>query len=194
MNILPCPFCGSPPELVLNPPSPYGIRVLGCVNDECKVNAHVCVRDRDESGKEAVEKWNSRSGASIKADTDEAAKPLLPDTTKGINVSEGIRLITAERTKQIEGYGFLPEGDADYINLELIAAATCYIASACAEKETRQELRGTVPELWPWTAESWKPSAFDSVGSRIRELVKAGALIAAEIDRLELCRSEEAMQ
>jgi hypothetical protein len=33
---------------------------------------------------------------------------------------------------------------------------------------------------WPWDAEWWKPSP-DSV----RNLVKAGALIAAEIDRLQ---------
>ena len=35
--------------------------------------------------------------------------------------------------------------------------------------------------MWPWDLEWFKPSPYD----RIRELVKAGALIAAEIDRLQ---------
>jgi hypothetical protein len=35
--------------------------------------------------------------------------------------------------------------------------------------------------MWPWEASWWKPSQTD----RIKELAKAGALIAAEIDRLK---------
>jgi len=37
-----------------------------------------------------------------------------------------------------------------------------------------------VMSLWPWGSEWWKPSK-----DPIRDLVKAGALIAAEIDRLQ---------
>ena len=36
------------------------------------------------------------------------------------------------------------------------------------------------PSIWPFSEESWKPSPTN----RIRELVKAAALLAAEIDRL----------
>jgi hypothetical protein len=39
-----------------------------------------------------------------------------------------------------------------------------------------------VPREWPWDSKWWKP------GERIRELEKAGALIAAEIARLEVER------
>lgn len=35
--------------------------------------------------------------------------------------------------------------------------------------------------MWPFSQEWWKPTPDD----RIRELAKAGALIAAEIDRLQ---------
>jgi len=38
--------------------------------------------------------------------------------------------------------------------------------------------------LWPWGKEWWKPS------DRRRDLVKAGALIAAEIDRLDRAKSK----
>lgn len=34
--------------------------------------------------------------------------------------------------------------------------------------------------MWPWSDEKWNPEP----DNRIRELAKAGALIAAEIDRL----------
>jgi hypothetical protein len=37
-----------------------------------------------------------------------------------------------------------------------------------------------LPGWWPWAERFWKPTPDD----RVRELVKAGALIAAEIDRL----------
>jgi hypothetical protein len=46
--------------------------------------------------------------------------------------------------------------------------------------------------MWPekWSSEWWKPMSWELQKaaprvSRIRELVKAGALIAAEIDRLQ---------
>lgn len=37
-----------------------------------------------------------------------------------------------------------------------------------------------IPDQWPWSADWWKPSE-----DEFRNLEKAGALIAAEVDRLE---------
>lgn len=100
----------------------------------------------------------------------------------------GIELITAERKRQIEVEGWSSEHDDCHKTGELSAAAACY---ALMEFERRMEKRllpgsprsrpsvVSVPELWPWDAEWWKPTP----DNRIRELVKAGALIAAEIDR-----------
>lgn len=42
-------------------------------------------------------------------------------------------------------------------------------------------------KIWPWDKSWWKPTPDD----RIRELIKAGALIAAEIDRLQRLNKEE---
>ena len=53
----------------------------------------------------------------------------------------------------------------------MAVAAACYALPAWCRGRTRR---------WPWDDEWWKPTPDD----RIRELVKAGALIAAEIDRL----------
>lgn len=86
----------------------------------------------------------------------------------------GIELIAAERKRQIEVEGWTAEHDAENPG-ELALAAACYATPA----EYRDyEMHHTAPTLWPWESRWWKP------GDRIRELSKAGALIAAELDRL----------
>ena len=47
------------------------------------------------------------------------------------------------------------------------------------------ELLG-IPPTWPWDESWFKPTPDD----RIRELVKAGALILAEIDRLQRLKEQ----
>lgn len=76
----------------------------------------------------------------------------------------GIERIAAERKRQIEVEGYSPKHDRNYTNGELARAAHAYLVndSFC----------------WPWGRTTWKPA------SHMRNLVKAGALIAAEIDRL----------
>ncbi len=51
-------------------------------------------------------------------------------------------------------------------------AAACYAS-------TDRDLRSGVPFRWPWSSKWWKPK------DRRRDLVRAGALIVAEIKRLE---------
>jgi hypothetical protein len=55
-------------------------------------------------------------------------------------------------------------------------AAACYATPPYARVLQGHE---DVPIDWPWQPQDWKPGP-----DRIRELVKAGALVAAEIDRL----------
>jgi hypothetical protein len=59
------------------------------------------------------------------------------------------------------------------VNGELIDAAICYA------KDGPQLRHDGAPEKWPWSLSWWKPKG------RIRNLERAGALIAAEIDRLD---------
>lgn len=84
----------------------------------------------------------------------------------------GVERIAAERQRQIEGEGRSLRHDDDHVNGELGWAAQCYIV------ETYRP--GDGDAFWPWDAEWWKPS-----DDPIRNLEKAGALIAAEIDRIE---------
>lgn len=89
------------------------------------------------------------------------------------NGQDGIDLIAAERTRQIVELGWSDQHDDEHPRGELSCAAICY----AAEPGARADL---VDEFWPWSCDAWRPSP----QNRIRELVKAGALIAAEIDRL----------
>lgn len=86
-------------------------------------------------------------------------------------VSVGAEMIDSERTRQFEKEGYSGSDDDDYTSGQLVKAAHCYLMLSST--------RGA-PLLWPWIAEAWKPTP----DNRIRELVKVGALVAAEIDRL----------
>lgn len=84
----------------------------------------------------------------------------------------------AERVQQeVEGYDAAHDaGHAD----ELAMAAATY-ATPPAHREPDSGTDDT-PVGWPWSRPFWKPDTEWSREGRIRELVKAGALIAAAID------------
>jgi hypothetical protein len=83
----------------------------------------------------------------------------------------GAELIAAERQRQIDAEGWDAAHDDQHRRGELAAAARCY---------AEQPISWDMPEEWPWDSDWWKPSH-----ELTRNLVKAGALIAAEIDRLQ---------
>ena len=91
----------------------------------------------------------------------------------------GVELIAEERRRQIETEGWTAEHDKQQAIGELALAASCY---AIIPELRPVELP---PPHWPWIG-AWKPTPND----RIRELQKAGALIAAEIDRLQALKEE----
>jgi hypothetical protein len=91
----------------------------------------------------------------------------------------GIELIFEERYRH-EELGYTPDDDLEHVNSELLAAAICY-AVDCDPLNLDPTTDQTLARyMWPWAKESWKPSR-----DAIRNLAKAGALIAAEIDRLQ---------
>lgn len=92
----------------------------------------------------------------------------------------GTELIAVERQRQIEVEGWTIEHDAAHENDDLARAAACY---ALPDRDRGNWIRY---DFWPWEERYWKPSPAD----RVRELVKAGALIAAEIDRLQASDGE----
>lgn len=93
-------------------------------------------------------------------------------------MTHGSGMIADERARQINEEGFHEARDASYIDGELMRAAFSYLMVPIARAEGEDDSVDNLPEgLWPWDKQWWKP------GDDIRCLVKAGALIAAEIDR-----------
>jgi hypothetical protein len=85
--------------------------------------------------------------------------------------SDAIDDIVTERRRQVEGEGCSDAHDDTLERGEIAIAAAGYA--------TPPEFRTDPPVLWKYAACAWKPA------SRRRELVKAGALIVAEIERLD---------
>lgn len=90
-------------------------------------------------------------------------------------VLTGVYLIVAERARQVTAEGWTPEHDDEHRFGELAIAAAWY-ARLGTDAAIDDDGEG-----WRSIADWIKPTP----GDRIRELVKAGALIAAEIDRLK---------
>jgi hypothetical protein len=99
--------------------------------------------------------------------------------------SRGVELIHLERLRQLQEENYNPEHDDNHIADQLVLAAVCYATPAPLRRHPPVFSRGqgwqpsVRPEYWP-SGWYWKPTP----DNRVRELVKAGALIAAEIDRL----------
>lgn len=113
--------------------------------------------------------------------------PCKPDifaaTYEPASAHDGVSLIAAERRRQINDEGWSPEHDDEHDDGQLATAAACY---AAPEKCDGTRPRSAILAHWPWLLSWWKPTPTH----RIRELVKAGALCAAEIDRLKRAAKE----
>jgi hypothetical protein len=94
----------------------------------------------------------------------------------GDKVLGAVADIVAERRRQIEAEGWTPEHDDEHGAGEMAAAAAAYAFSAATEG---RYYAADPLGFWPWDAKWWKPK-----GAR-RDLVRAGALIVAEIERLD---------
>ena len=93
----------------------------------------------------------------------------------------GVEHIALERQRQIDEEGWSAEHDAQHTFQELARLAACY-----AIPPNMRENLVDIEYIFPFECQYWKPSP----DNRVRELVKAGALIAAEIDRLQAAGGE----
>ena len=78
--------------------------------------------------------------------------------------------IGIERYRQGYEEGWTDDHDDDHNCNELADAAACYAFGQPSQ---------IIEQLWPWSIDWWKPT------DKRRDLVKAGALIVAEIERLD---------
>lgn len=107
--------------------------------------------------------------------------------------------VLAERHRQVHDEAWTPMHDDRHIHGEMAKAAACYALSSIDDKPVSATLAANFAGqtvwggqvalttlLWPWAAKWWKPS------DRRRSLVKAAALIVAEIERLDRAAKRDA--
>jgi len=118
--------------------------------------------------------------SATEGESDRLLKPCQPNfyaerQTKIAAISAAMVSIVDERIRQIEAEGWTPEHDDSQDREQMAHAAACYAYGELIVDEANGA-------IWPWHEDLWKPSwPID----RRRELVKAGALIVAEIERLD---------
>lgn len=107
------------------------------------------------------------------------------------DLSQAMKDVMAERDRQSSAEGWTPEHDDGHKGGELTRAAVSYCGNAGAAMQLARDkivpleslnyaaLVGKPPSYWPWSREWWKPK------DPRRDLVRAAALIIAEIDRLD---------
>ena len=91
----------------------------------------------------------------------------------------GIEIIAKERKRQVEEEKWYPEYDDVQLSGQLSDAASIYAMSKNDRTLMVEDGDSIIDTIWPWDIKYYKPT-----NDRIHELAKAGALIAAEIDRL----------
>ncbi|MEF3690234.1 ead/Ea22-like family protein [Citrobacter freundii] len=92
--------------------------------------------------------------------------------------------VVAERQRQVSAEGWTPAHDDQHRNNDMAFAAACYAFHAAAASWDLEDGgvpydSHPVPKNWPWEPDWWKPT------DPRRDLVKAGALIIAEIERID---------
>ena len=109
----------------------------------------------------------------------------------------GAERIARERERQISVEGWTPQHDDTHDGGELAWAAVCYAAPQRVFRCNETDAGIEMVDPWPWDGmwdkrvfERHEPSGLSqmvapSQSRRIDLLTKAGALIAAEIDRLQ---------
>lgn len=90
----------------------------------------------------------------------------------------GAELIAAERQRQMSDEGYSIEDDLVTGAGDLALAGAAYAVNAAEEiTDSRMPADMDGTDLWPW-----HPRLMRLTGDRVRDLTKAGALIAAAID------------
>ncbi|MEC6026303.1 hypothetical protein [Klebsiella oxytoca] len=109
---------------------------------------------------------------------------LPPLDGKSRTVNAAAANVLAERKRQVSVEGWTPSHDDAHKNNEMAFAAACYAFHAAAASWDLEDC-GTeydshpAPKNWPWEPEWWKPK------SARADLVRAGALILAELERID---------
>lgn len=154
-----------------------------CSGCQESVDGHVSTRDYPYSAAFGCQTGGGCSecgGLGVKWDTTdyEAMASYILATEKQSDI---LHEIGDERYRQVEVEAFKTDRDDAYTGSELAKAAAAYTLSACGFQPDAAR------EMWPstWSPRWWKPT------EPRRDLIKAGALIVAEIERRDRAASTE---
>lgn len=93
-------------------------------------------------------------------------------------MTKAIELIAAERQRGIEKEKYDADHDDEHVAGHIAQGGIAYVMAFIRQhNEKRPDLDFVREMYWPFEASTWKP------GDRVRNLVKAGTMIAAELDR-----------
>lgn len=108
---------------------------------------------------------------------------LTVSTSPVLGQTPALTDVIAERQRQITTEGWTPEHDDRHSDNELAGAAACYAMNMhdfyIHYTDEFNWSEAPKPDDWPWSEEWWKPT------NPRRDLVKAAALMLAEIERLD---------
>lgn len=87
--------------------------------------------------------------------------------------------VARERNRQISAEGWTTDHDDRHSYGEMARAAGCYAHHTAPVSRTAHRTPSGLPISWPWDFKWWKPT------TPRRDLIKAAALIVAEIERID---------
>jgi hypothetical protein len=123
-------------------------------------------------------------------DTEKAQLLALGDHSEDdLKMGKAHADVLAERRRQVEAEGWTPGHDDEHDAGELASAASAYALFAADELHPQSQGDGdygrSPPDMWPFHRSWWKPD------DERRALIKAGALILAEIERIDRAKLAE---
>lgn len=124
---------------------------------------------------------NGRNCTAAYGNNQHSAECIRDYELTSIGVSKAAQDVLAERQRQLRSEGYSPEMDDLYQLDELSMAAACYAAYG----DHTSKLPPLLPGGWPWARETFRPR------DRRSNLVRAGALILAELERLDRAAAKD---
>lgn len=176
------------------------LEILSAASDEIKRLKEIAFREDDyeklfQSAKELMEYTSyaeivggvSVNRLNIRKYCDEIADIVRNDTNEKMGWFEyetkNWNEIVTERKRQIIEEKYDDAHDDEFTHGELASAAASYALPIRENGQKEKEWNQTLEEIWPFNWKHWKPNDTDE--GRRHDLIKAGALILAEMDRLK---------
>lgn len=135
-----------------------------------------------------ADQWSKLQHTLVGAGFDEVVAAQIIEATRQASrlKTQAVIDVLAERDRQFSVEGITFAHDDAHVDGEISAAACCYAGAASITTHLRGNVYAGSPPFdgwtgfgWPWDSAWWKP------GTARRMLVKAAALIVAEIERID---------